>query len=81
MAPKLSTDIIKSDKTIIQDTAYQFWSNSENLITVIKELTIALILCDRLHALLSTQSLLVAMLHSSHGGSGIGLNDGLFVEL
>ena len=41
-----------------------FRSNSENLLTVIKELAIAWILCDKLHAQLSTQSLLIAMLHS-----------------
>ena len=42
----------------------RFRSNSENLLTVIKELAIAWILCGRLHARLSTQSLLMAILHS-----------------
>ena len=32
--------------------------------TVIKELAIVWVLCDRLHAQLSSQSLLMAMLHS-----------------
>ena len=41
-----------------------FRSNSENFLTVIKELAIAWVLCGRLHAYLSTQSLLMAMLHS-----------------
>ena len=41
-----------------------FRSNSEHLLTVKKELTIAWILCGRLHAELSTQSLLMAMLQS-----------------
>ena len=41
-----------------------FRSGSENLLTIIKELAVAWILCGGLHAWLSARSLLVAVLRS-----------------
>ena len=58
-------DFSNSESPCLPDASHQLSAQTDlRLLTVIKELAIAWILCGRLHALLSTQSLLMAMLHS-----------------
>ena len=62
--PEFYGDLVYRFRKIVGKANLTFRSNSENKLTIIKELAIAWILCSRLHAYLSTQSLLMAMLYS-----------------